>query len=160
MAIFDFFKKTVVLYSPFEGKTINIEEVNDEVFSQKALGDGIAIIPKEPVHQVCALADAKIIKVFKNKHAISMRTNKLDFFLHFGIETVYLKGMGFEVLVKKDQKVKRGEPLIKLDYEFLKEQNVNLITPIIFSNQEVIKDFECSYKENIKSDIIMKIKLY
>ncbi|WP_078409280.1 glucose-specific PTS transporter subunit IIBC [Priestia abyssalis] len=121
------------LVSPIKGEIVPLSEVPDQVFSQKLMGDGFAIIPSEGT--VVAPADGKIVNLFPTKHAIGIETtNGREILVHFGIDTVNLKGEGFEALVSQGDEVKKGQPLLKVDLDFVKNNAPSVITPIIFTN--------------------------
>ncbi|GAA0064580.1 glucose-specific PTS transporter subunit IIBC [Clostridium sp. CTA-1] len=119
--------------SPIEGKILSITDVPDEVFSQKMMGDGFAIEPKNGT--VLSPVDGIITTVFPTKHAIGITAeNGLELLIHFGIDTVNLKGEGLEALVEQDAKVKAGDPILKVDIDKIKDKVPSIITPIIFTN--------------------------
>lgn len=121
------------LVSPIKGEIVPLSEVPDQVFSQKLMGDGFAIIPSEGT--VVAPADGKIVNLFPTKHAIGIETtNGREILVHFGIDTVNLKGEGFDALVSQGDEVKKGQPLLKVDLDFVKNNAPSVITPIIFTN--------------------------
>jgi PTS system D-glucosamine-specific IIC component len=121
------------LVSPIKGEMVPLSEVPDQVFSQKLMGDGFAIIPSEGT--VVAPADGKIVNLFPTKHAIGIETtNGREILVHFGIDTVNLKGEGFDALVSQGDEVKKGQPLLKVDLDFVKNNAPSVITPIIFTN--------------------------
>ncbi|MDQ0243928.1 PTS system D-glucosamine-specific IIC component [Bacillus fengqiuensis] len=121
------------LVSPIKGEIVPLSEVPDQVFSQKLMGDGFAIIPSEGT--VVAPADGKIVNLFPTKHAIGIETtNGREILVHFGIDTVNLKGEGFDALVSQGDTVKKGQPLLKVDLDFIKNNAPSVITPIIFTN--------------------------
>lgn len=105
------------LIAPVEGKIINIEEVEDEMFSSKALGDGVAIEPEGEI--IVAPANCKVISASeKMKHAIGLQlSNHMEILIHVGIDTVSMNGDGFELLIKEDDIVKEGTPLVKFNKE-------------------------------------------
>ncbi len=124
-------KKTI--HSPIKGKLMPITEVPDEVFAGKMMGDGFAIEPTEGT--VVAPTDAKIMNVFPTKHAIGLETTDgREILIHFGIDTVNLKGEGFEVLVEQGDEVKQGQELMKADIDYIAEHATSTITPIVFTN--------------------------
>lgn len=121
------------LVSPIKGEIVSLSEVPDQVFSQKLMGDGFAIIPSEGT--VVAPADGKIVNLFPTKHAIGIETaNGREILIHFGIDTVNLKGEGFDALISQGDTVTKGQPLLKVDLDFIKNNAPSVITPIIFTN--------------------------
>ncbi|MGB0360467.1 MAG: PTS glucose transporter subunit IIA [Endozoicomonas sp.] len=126
-----------VLKSPVTGIIVPIEEVPDPVFADKVVGDGIAINPTG--HLMVAPCDGVISKIFSTNHAFSMMTpTGLELFVHFGIDTVMLKGAGFKRIAKEGQSVRTGDPVIEFDLEFLKEKAKSVITPVVISNMDDI----------------------
>ncbi|CAL4318530.1 PTS glucose transporter subunit IIA [Buchnera aphidicola] len=131
-------QKKIDIIAPISGTIIDLEKVPDEVFSKKIVGDGIAINPSG--NQLVAPFSGTIGKIFKTLHAFSIKSDDdIELFVHFGIDTVQLKGKGFKNLINKKRKVQVGEPIISLDLLFLKKNAVSTITPIIISNMEKIK---------------------
>ncbi len=149
MGLFDFLKKNKEekvqvfegkILAPVSGRILPIEEVPDEVFAQKMVGDGVAI---EPVASGVMVAPAagRLEKIFETNHAFSIVTPAgIEIFVHFGMDTVKLEGQGFERLVNEGDIVEAGTPLIKYDYEFLKANASSIITPVIISNYEDYSD--------------------
>ena len=91
--------------------------------------------PKEPV--VYAPEDGEVCFVFDTKHAIGFLTDTgISLLLHMGIDTVKLEGKGFEVFVENGQKVKKGEPMLKLDIEYIEKNAPSLISPILCTELE------------------------
>ncbi|MBM7651952.1 N-acetylglucosamine-specific PTS transporter subunit IIBC [Neobacillus cucumis] len=118
---------------PIEGEAIPITEVPDPVFSQKMMGDGFAIIPANG--SVVAPVDGEIINIFQTKHAIGIKSKQgYEILIHIGLDTVNLGGEGFTVLVEDGEKIKRGQPLIKADLSYLKQNAPSVVTPIVFTN--------------------------
>ncbi|WP_071392960.1 PTS sugar transporter subunit IIA [Bacillus tuaregi] len=135
------FKKKVEpeqVMAPLTGKTVTLEDVPDPVFSQKMMGDGMAIIPADK--QVYAPVDGEIVNVFATKHAITMRTKAgAEILIHMGLETVELKGEGFNILVQDGTKVTKGQPIAEFDIEKVSSLGKEIITPIILLNGEEFK---------------------
>ncbi len=122
--------------APIKGEIVSLSEVPDEVFSQKMMGDGFAIIPSEG--KVVAPVDGKIATFFPTKHAIGMEsTDGREILIHFGIDTVDLKGEGFTAFVAQGDEVKKGQELLEVDLDLIKPKVPSLISPVIFTN---IKD--------------------
>lgn len=122
--------KTLTISSPMTGITAELSTVPDEAFAGKMMGDGAAVTPTDSL--VRAPEDGAILFVFNTKHAIGFQTDTgLSILIHVGIDTVSLKGRGFEVLVEEGQKVEKGDPLMKLDLKYLKENAASLVSPIL-----------------------------
>jgi sugar PTS system EIIA component len=147
---------TEEVYSPISGEVIPLSEVPDPVFSQKMMGDGIAIIPKSG--KVVSPVDGRVVQVFPTKHAIGIQSEQgLEILIHIGLDTVNLNGEGLEVLVESDQPVKAGDPLANVDLDYLKSRNIETVTPIIITNMGQISDIEATGKqEAIWGEVILK----
>ena len=123
------------VYSPLAGTAIPLTSVKDEVFSQKILGEGVAVIPSKG--ELYAPADGQIASVFDSKHAISMTTDAgVDLLMHIGMDTVKLEGKGFTPLVKNGDTVKKGQLLMKFDIDAIKAAGFDTTTPVIVTNNE------------------------
>ena len=103
-----------------KGKAITLKEVNDGVFSEGIVGDGMAIVPEDDT--VYAPADAEVVMLMDDsRHACGLKlSNGMEVLLHVGIDTVDMKGDGFEYLITAGQKVKAGDPLIRFSREKIK----------------------------------------
>jgi PTS system D-glucosamine-specific IIC component len=122
--------KTVVLGSPLTGTAADLSETPDEVFAQKMMGDGAVITPADG--KVYAPADGTVVFVFDTNHAIGFKTDDdVAMLLHFGIDTVKLKGEGFNVLVKAGQQVKKGDVLMEADLDFISKNAPSIATPVL-----------------------------
>ncbi len=121
------------IYSPIKGEIIDISEVPDKVFSEKMMGDGIAIIPE--TGEVVAPFDGKLKMTFPTKHAIGLEsTEGVELLIHFGLETVKLEGQGFEILAEAETDIIKGQPLMKVDLDYIKEHADSTVTPIVVTN--------------------------
>lgn len=122
--------ENLVILSPLTGSAVELETVPDPVFSQKVIGDGVAVVPSEG--NVVSPVDAEVVSVADTKHAFGLRTESgVELLIHVGLETVHLNGCCFEVFVKPGDKVKAGDLLAKADLEYLKEHDINPITPVL-----------------------------
>ncbi|MFT8314194.1 MAG: glucose-specific PTS transporter subunit IIBC [Clostridium sp.] len=121
------------IVSPLDGKIISITEVPDDVFSQKMMGDGFAIEPSNG--EVVSPVNGTITTLFPTKHAVGITAEDgLELLVHFGMDTVNLKGEGFTALVKQDDKVKAGQTILKIDIDQVKDKVPSIITPVVFTN--------------------------
>lgn len=128
-------EKTVIISSPITGQAGDITSTPDEVFSNKMLGDGAVVTPEDEV--IRAPEDGEVAFVFDTKHAVGFLTDTgVSLLIHVGIDTVKLEGQGFEALVETGQKVKKGDPLLKLDLDYLKENAPSIVSPVICSEME------------------------
>ena len=122
--------KTIVISSPVTGKAADLSTAPDEAFAGKMMGDGAAVTPEDPI--VRAPEDGEICFVFDTRHAIGFLTDsEISLLIHIGIDTVKLGGKGFEALVENGQKVKKGDPMLKLDLEYLKANAPSIVSPVL-----------------------------
>lgn len=163
MGLFDLFKKknndnVFEIYSPLNGKIIPLEEIPDEAFASKIIGDGVGIEPTgDTIYAPC---DADDISIFDTNHAVSFETsNGLELIVHFGIDTVKLDGKGFERLVEDGQSVKKGDALIKFDLDYIKEHAKSHKTPVIISNMDEVEKIERSTGEIKAGDLLLRVTL-
>ena len=128
-------RKTAIIYSPVNGIAADLSTAPDEGFAGKMMGDGAVVTPIEGT--VYAPADGEVEFICDTKHAIGFQTDSgIPMLLHMGIDTVKLEGKGFEILVTEGQKVKMGEPMMKLDLEFLSANAPSLVSPILDTEPE------------------------
>lgn len=146
-----------ILKSPTEGKIIDLSEVKDNVFSQKIMGEGVAIdtigdIISSPIKGNLAL-------ITETKHAFVIESeNGMEVLVHIGIDTVNLKGEGFEILAEAGTEVKVGQPIIKVDREFIKSKGYSLVTPVIVTNHSDYNVSTCNIGELAQSAVTDIIK--
>lgn len=119
-----------IIASPMSGHVLPLEQVSDEVFAEKMIGDGAAVIPEEPY--VYAPGDGEITLLYPTGHAIGMKLKDgTELLIHVGIDTVKLDGAGFETLVALGQKVQKGEALLKLDLPYLNAHARSMESPVL-----------------------------
>lgn len=127
--------KAEIFLSPVEGDVIPLEEVKDASFSEKLLGDGIAIIPGSGV--ITAPCDATVASMIDSHHAIGLKhENGAEILIHVGLDTVKLQGRYFETRVKEGDSVKAGEVLISFDKNKVEEAGFDLTTPVLIMNSD------------------------
>ncbi|MDP4550609.1 PTS sugar transporter subunit IIA [Guptibacillus hwajinpoensis] len=148
-----------VIYSPLNGKVVELETVPDPTFSQKMMGDGIAIEPTDG--KVVSPVNGKIIQFFHTKHAVGIESESgLEILIHVGLETVGMGGEGFEGHVKEGDKVKVGDPLITVDLDLVKEKASSTITPVIITNPDVLETVDKKYSDGATNETeIMSTKV-
>lgn len=121
------------IYAPLKGRTIPLDEVPDQVFSDKLMGDGLAIYPDNG--EVVAPFDGTVELVFPTKHAIGLKSESgVEVLIHFGLETVGLQGEGFTVHVDSGDTIVKGQSLMTVDLDYIKTHAKSDITPIIVTN--------------------------
>ena len=163
MGLFDIFKKKektiVTIYSPMNGKVIELKEVPDEAFAQKMVGDGCAIEPDRGI--ICSPIDGQLMNIFPTNHAIIFETiDGLEMIVHFGIDTVKLDGKGFQKL-REPGPIKIGDEIVKYNLDDIKDGVPSTRSPIIINNMEKVEKIEVlSLGKVIKiGEPIMKITL-
>ena len=163
MGLFDIFKKKekiiVTIYSPINGKVIELKEVPDEAFAQKMVGDGCAIEPDKGV--ICSPIDGQLMNVFPTNHAIIFETiDGLEMIVHFGIDTVKLDGKGFQKL-REPGPIKVGDEIVKYNLDEIKDNVPSTRSPIIINNMEKVEKIEVlSLGKIVKiGEPIMKVTL-
>jgi PTS system beta-glucosides-specific IIC component len=127
------FERGKTVKSPIVGKMIPLSEVKDEVFSNKVVGEGVAIIPSKG--ELYAPADGTIEMIFDTKHALAMKTDEgAEILFHIGLETVNLQGRHFEPVVQVKDKVKAGDLLVRFDVEKIKAEGFDPVTIVVVTN--------------------------
>ncbi|WP_395280207.1 PTS N-acetyl glucosamine transporter subunit IIABC [Klebsiella variicola] len=123
------------LVSPITGDVVALEQVPDEAFASKAVGDGIAVKPTSNI--VVAPVAGTVVKIFNTNHAFCLETNNgAEIVVHMGIDTVALEGKGFKRLVEEGTDVKAGEPILEMDLDFLNANARSMISPVVCSNSD------------------------
>ncbi|PAV31643.1 PTS glucose transporter subunit IIA [Virgibacillus profundi] len=125
---------SIEIVAPVNGDIIPLEEVPDPVFNQKMMGEGIAITPSDG--HFLSPVNGKIIQVPDTKHAVGiLAEDGSEILIHIGLETVALKGEGFEAKVKEGDEVSVGQVLIEADLEYIRD-HADTVTPIIITNSQ------------------------
>ncbi len=125
----------IVISSPITGLAADLSTTPDEAFAERMMGDGAVVTPEDPY--VKAPEDGEVAFIFDTKHAIGFVTDSgISLLIHMGIDTVKLNGEGFEALVEIGQKVKKGDPLLKLDLEYLKAHAPSVASPVLCTELE------------------------
>lgn len=124
------------------GKVISITEVNDQVFSSKALGEGVAIQPAGQI--ITAPCDGVVSMIAEDSyHAVGMTLNNgAELLLHIGLDTVSMNGEGFRVFVKANDHVKQGEKLLEFDKELIESKGFETTCILVVTNSDDYPDVE------------------
>lgn len=159
MGFFDklFGKKLEGIYAPIAGKAVAISEVPDPTFAEGMLGNGIAIEPTEG--KVYAPCDATVDMMFDTGHAVSLVTaSGAEILIHVGLETVGLEGKPFTVHVANGDKVKKGQLMIEVDLDAVKEAGLPTITPVLICNTDDYPTFNTTIgKEVTNADVVIEL---
>ncbi len=135
--------RSAVVTAPFSGKLVPLSEVPDETFASGVLGEGIAIEPSDGLF--CSPVDGTVETIAETKHAIGFAAdNDLEILVHVGLETVSLKGEGFEIFVKEGDKVKAGQPVAKVDLDLIRSRSLKTITSIVLTGGADDMELHCA----------------
>lgn len=163
--MFDFLKKKKepvvevdVTYNSFgHGKVVPIEEVPDQVFAQRMMGDGFALELTD--NTIVSPVDGEVILVFPTGHAFGIKTSDgVEILLHLGIDTVELNGEGFSSQVKQGDKVKKGQTLTIMDLEAIKNAGKSIVSPMIFTGGQQIELLKAHEEVTPESTDLFKFK--
>jgi PTS system glucose-specific IIA component len=155
--MFGFLKRKIRdVHAPVDGQIVSLDSVNDEVFSQKMVGDGVAIIPISALFT--SPIEGIVTKIFPTNHAYSIKSNKdLEVMVHIGLETVALEGKGFTRIAQEGDSVKVGDVIIEADLAYIKAHAKDIITPIIILDSSDVKEIDKNFSIVKKGDKIMEV---
>ena len=138
------------IHAPLKGLVVALSEVDDPIFAEGMMGKGLAIQPES--YEVTAPLKGVISMVAVSKHAIGITSPEgIELLVHVGLDTVQLNGQGFELLVAENDQVEEGQPLLRFDANYIKEQGYELITPVIITNSDEFEDIIIADSQNITS---------
>lgn len=152
--------KQLKLFAPVSGTTVALESVPDAVFAEKMVGDGISVDPASSV--LVAPCAGTVASIHSARHALTLSTPEgIDVLMHIGLETVMLKGKGFDVKVSEGQKVEKGTPLIAFDAAFIAENAKSLLTEIVITNGEKASALHGEAGKKVKAgeDVVLTVVL-
>ncbi|MED4040092.1 MULTISPECIES: beta-glucoside-specific PTS transporter subunit IIABC [Niallia] len=139
------------IYTSIQGTIIPIGEVKDEVFSSGSMGSGFAIIPEDK--NVYAPFDGNVLSVFNTKHAIGLISDDgVELLIHMGIDTVELKGAPFDIKIKENDRIKKGQLIAEVDWEWIKRENYDTTTPIIVTNTQDYESLDLKFDQSINME--------
>ena len=150
--------ETATVYAPMTGTVKELSEIADEVFSSGMLGKGIAIEPTNG--QVNSPVDGIVTTVFPTKHAIGVTSDEgVEILIHIGIDTVEMNGEGFESFVKQNERVKKGDLMIRVDLDKIKAAGLSSITPVVVTNSTTYKDISIVASNKVdKGQVLLTIE--
>lgn len=157
--MFSFLKTKTKLVAPINGKVIELSQVPDQVFAQKMAGDGAAIDSTGEI--IVSPCDGTLTLIFKTNHAFGITLDSgIEILVHIGIDTVDLKGKGFERLAEEGQKIKAGDPVIKINREEIITKGYSLITLVLVTDVKKINDLKVNTGIEVKAgnDEILSFK--
>ena len=137
------------IYSPLNGSIVPLSKVNDPIFAEEMMGKGLAIQPESD--EVRAPIAGTISMITVSKHAIGITSSDgIELLIHVGLDTVKLNGKGFELLISENEKVDVGQPILKFDANYIKEQGYDIITPVLITNSSEFEEIIVTDSQNIK----------
>ncbi len=148
--------KQLKLFAPVSGKTVAIENVPDPVFADKMVGDGISVDPTTSV--LVAPCAGVVANIHSAHHALTISTPEgADVLMHIGLETVMLKGKGFNVKVHEGQSVETGTPLIEFDADFVAANAKSLLTEIVITNTDRVSNLQAEAGKEVRAgrDVVL-----
>ena len=161
--MFGFFKKnkeekSIIIKSPVVGRCFDISEIPDEVFSTKMLGNGIGFESTEGI--LYAPVDGEILQVFPTKHAMLLKSKEgIEILLHIGIDTVEMKGEGFEAFTEKGKQVKAGDKLLSFDNDLIKAKAKSNLCVLVLTDNEIMESVEFKLGTVDKNNDVIIVKL-
>lgn len=149
-------KVNIDFISPMAGNIVPIESVEDEIFSEKVMGDGFAIIPNDD--KVVAPFDSEVKVLYPGGHAIALvHESGVTVMIHIGLELYKLGPELFKIYVEQGQKVKQGDTLVKVNLKKAMKAKLSLISPIVFINKEQIKVLKNNQNIELKEKDLIEI---
>lgn len=151
---------TIVISSPITGLAADLSTTPDEAFAGRMMGDGAVVTPEDAI--VRAPEDGEVCFVFDTKHAIGFMTESgVSLLIHVGIDTVKLDGKGFECFVENGQAVRKGDPMLKLDLDYLRENAPSVASPVLCTELEDNQKIRLLNEGEIKAgDELFAIDIY
>ena len=157
--MYQLLKKVLTLFSPINGRKIDLDKVPDKVFSSYMMGTGLGFINES--NKIYAPCNATVIMIADTKHAIGLKTKMgVEILIHIGLDTIQLMGKGFHVHVKNKEKIKKGDLLISYDKKFIEDKHMDLTIPMVItnSNDYDIKFLNESKEVTLNSEVIKVLR--
>lgn len=151
-------EENIIINNPLSGEIIDLKDVPDDIFSNKLIGEGFAIIPED--NKVYSPVNGVIKAILPTLHSVGIKSSEgLEILIHIGIDTVKLKGEGFFTDKKIGDKVEVNELLIEFDNELILNEDLCLVTPVVITNQELIESLNIDYGYKNSKEPVCDIKL-
>lgn len=142
--------KKIVIYSPVNGRKVNLSKVSDETFAKEIAGKGMAVEPADG--RITAPFDGEVVTVFRTKHVIGLRSSEgVELMIHIGIDTVELEGKHFTAHVTDGDIVKTGDLLMEFDKQAIKAAGYETVVPVIVTNTGNYLDIIASEEGTVES---------
>lgn len=152
-----FGKKSTNFRSPMTGKMIALEDIPDPVFASGTMGTGYAVELSDG--KVVAPFDGEVIACFVTGHAYGLKSNDgVEILIHIGLDTVQLKGQGFNRKVEDGQKIKQGDVLVDVDLELIKENGKSVMSPVVFTAGQKNKILKLGQSVTINEEDVLEYK--
>ena len=149
-------EKIIHIHSPLNGKVIPLGKVSDEVFATRVLGDGCAVMPSDG--KIYSPVNGTVSSIAESKHAYGFTAEDgTEVLVHFGLETVALKGEGFTVHVKVGDNVKIGDLIAEVDLPLLQEKGIDITTPVIFTDRGGDNSLQCAEGSVKAGDVLLTL---
>ncbi|GEO47930.1 PTS sugar transporter subunit IIA [Companilactobacillus kimchii] len=162
MSLFGFGQRKIIFTTPVSGQFQFLEDIEDEVFSKKLMGEGYGVIPDD--NKIYSPVSGTINSIFETKHALGITTdNGLEILVHMGLDTVELNGEPFNIMVKKGEKVDNSTQLAEMDINAIKSKSYGTVVLTIITNvQEKVKNLNFLMKKSENVDVgheILEVKI-
>jgi PTS system glucose-specific IIA component len=149
---------TIELRSPVSGTIVALSDVQDPVFSQKMMGDGVAIQPTD--EWFVSPCDGEITALFPTYHAIGITTpHGLELLIHIGLDTVELNGKGFKAVIKEGATVNTGDRLVKINPKKITKLGKSILTPIIITNMDQVQSITSASGTTKAGDVLLTVQV-
>ncbi len=150
-------RKDIEVGAPAAGQVVGIETVPDDTFAQEMLGKGVAILPEDG--RFVAPADGVVESLFPTGHAYAVTTPEgAEIMVHIGLDTVKLKGEHFKLIAAQGDTVKKGDPMVEVDLEAVKQAGYEIITPVLVLNPDDFSQIDKKEGHMNAQDAIMVLK--
>src|SRR5919106_6091998 len=146
------------LFAPISGVLVALDDVPDQAFAQRLVGDGIAIDPLD--QQLVAPCDARVLQVHRAGHALTLLASGVEILIHVGLDTVKLNGKGFTARVKAGDEVRAGDRLMTFDADYVATHARSLLSPMLVTSMDRVTSVQPSTgKVTAGRDVVLRVVL-